>query len=163
MKITLKKFVPIFYVISALIILFAPYSSDSTLGTDGMRKILRILLYFFAIFNLVIVFISFFSKKKITLSQIMFLLSFTIYFIINSFNIYDNSIRITGILSLLLCIGFGLADDDSQLEAFTLFRKVWIIISIISAVCYLSYVFNLHLRYFFIICQQKLEHKLFHI
>ncbi len=147
MKITFKKYVPIFYVMSALIILLAPYAGDSTLGTDGMRKILKFLLYFFAIFNLVIVLISFFTKKKITLSQIMFLLSFAVYFIINSFHIYDYSMQIQKILTLLLCIGFGLADDESQLEAFTLFRKIWIIISTISVICYLSYMFKLPIPY----------------
>ena len=98
MKITLKKYVPIFYAISVLIVLFAPYASDSTLGPNGMRKILQILVYFFAITNLIAVLISFLSKKKITLSQIMFLLSFAIYFIIRTFLIYDNSIQIKGIL-----------------------------------------------------------------
>ena len=48
---------------------------------------------------------------------------------------------------MILCIGFGLSDDESQLNAFKLFRKIWIIISAISIVCYISYILKLPIPY----------------
>ena len=79
MKINFKKIVPIFYVISTLIILFAPYTEGRTLGSDSMRNFFRLFLYLLSFINIIIVFALTFDKKKITLSKILFLLSFNIF------------------------------------------------------------------------------------
>lgn len=147
MKFNLKKIVSVFFVISTLIILFAPYGIGSTLGNDYIRSGLRLVLYLLSFVNLGIVSASIIERKKITFSEILFLLSFTIYYIILFFHSYDNSIQITGILNLILCVGFGLSDEENQLNSYKLFKKIWILISLISAVCYISYILKLPIPY----------------
>ncbi len=147
MKIDVKKVVPIFFVISVLIILFAPYSGDSTLGNDGLRNFLRIIVYLFSFVNFILVLVSFLKNKTLNLSRILFIVSFAIYYILTIFHTYNNNIQIVGFLNLILCIGYGISDDEIKLNSYKLFRKIWIVISLISVVCYISYVLKLPIPY----------------
>lgn len=143
MKLNVKKIVPILFAISTIIILFAPYSGDSTLGNESLRKILKIIVYLFSFVNFILVLISFLKKKSLNLSKILFIASFVSYYILTIFHTYNNNIQMVGLLNLILCIGYGLSDDEIKLNSYKLFRKIWIVISAISVVCYIAYVFKL--------------------
>lgn len=143
MKINIKKYIPLFLTIAGIISIFAPFQTNSPLGSDSLRNLLKIISYILVGISFLIT-ITYTIKNRIKneISIILSLLSFISYFLLSVFHTVDNNIEFSGLLILIACITYVLLDNDTKKKTFELFKKTWIIISAISIICYLSYVLN---------------------
>ncbi len=135
------------YAISAIIILYAPYQIDSTLGNNSLRIVLRSFLYLIALSGLLFGISKKIKNSSINIRIIFYLLSFVVYFLLTTFHSYDGKISITGVLTLTLAIGFCFFEDKNKQETFEIFKKIWFVICIIAIICFVSYSFGLFLPY----------------
>ncbi len=142
-----NKIVPVLFAISALIIVFAPYQNDSTLGNDSLRNLLKVIVYFCAFCNLIFVLSNFLKCNKLSYKILLAFLSLSTYFYLTIFHSYDGKIKIVGVLSFILCTIFYLSSDNIKLETFKIIKKVWVVISVLSIICYISNVLNLFIPY----------------
>ena len=149
-RINKEKFCSIIFVICALMIIFAPYQSDSTLSLTSslLSNIFKILLYTFTGLNIILIIFPILKYKKTILIKDLFqTIPMIIFIIISSFHTYDGSISFSGFLFSLLWIIFALAPDNIKKRTFIYFKNAFIIICIAGIICYLSYDLNLFLPY----------------
>ena len=149
-RINKEKFCSIIFVICALMIIFAPYQSDSTLSLTSslLSNIFKILLYTFTGLNIILIIFPILKYKKTILRKDLFqTIPMIIFIIISSFHTYDGSISFSGFLFSLLWIIFALAPDNIKKRTFIYFKNAFIIICIAGIICYLSYDLNLFLPY----------------
>lgn len=149
-RINKEKFCSIIFVICALMIIFAPYQSDSTLSLTSslLSNIFKILLYTFTGLNIILIIFPILKYKKTILRKDLFqTIPMIIFVIISSFHTYDGSISFSGFLFSLLWIIFALAPDNIKKRTFIYFKNAFIIICIAGIICYLSYDLNLFLPY----------------
>lgn len=150
LKINKEKFCSIIFVMCALMIIFAPYQSDSTLSLTSslLSNIFKILLYTFTGLNIILIIFPILKYKKTILRKDLFqTIPMIIFVIISSFHTYDGSISFSGFLFSLLWIIFALAPDNIKKRTFIYFKNAFIIICIAGIICYLSYDLNLFLPY----------------
>lgn len=150
LKINKEKFCSIIFVMCALMIIFAPYQSDSTLSLTSslLSNIFKVLLYTFTGLNIILIIFPILKYKKTILRKDLFqTIPMIIFVIISSFHTYDGSISFSGFLFSLLWIIFALAPDNIKKRTFIYFKNAFIIICIASIICYLSYDLNLFLPY----------------
>ena len=150
LKINKEKFCSIIFVMCALMIIFAPYQSDSTLSLTSslLSNIFKVLLYTFTGLNIILIIFPILKYKKTILRKDLFqTIPMIIFVIISSFHTYDGSISFSGFLFSLLWIMFALAPDNIKKRTFIYFKNAFIIICIASIICYLSYDLNLFLPY----------------
>lgn len=149
-RINKEKFCSIIFVICALMIIFAPYQSDSTLSLTSslLSNIFKVLLYTFTGLNIILIIFPILKYKKTILRKDLFqTIPMIIFVIISSFHTYDGSISFSGFLFSLLWIIFALAPDNIKKRTFIYFKNAFIIICIAGIICYLSYDLNLFLPY----------------
>ena len=147
-KINLMKFTSIIIAISALLFLYAPFQSDSTLGNDSGRELFKVIIYGLSGVSFGISVLSFIKeKRKITKSILLYITSLLVYYSLLIFHSYNSSINLSGILILIICLGYCLIPDDYQLQSYKLFKKIWTIICLLSIICYLSYSLDLFIPY----------------
>lgn len=149
-RINKEKFCSIIFVICALMIIFAPYQSDSTLSLTSslLSNIFKILLYTFTGLDIILIIFPILKYKKTILIKDLFqTIPMIIFIIISSFHTYDGSISFSGFLFSLLWIIFALAPDNIKKRTFIYFKNAFIIICIAGIICYLSYDLNLFLPY----------------
>lgn len=149
-KINKEKLCSILFVICALMVVFAPYQSDSTLSLNSslLRNIFKVLLYTFTGINIILIIFPILKYKKPILRKDLFqTIPMIIFVIIRSFHTYDGSISFSGFLFSLLWIIFALAPDNIKKRTFIYFKNAFIIICIAGIICYLSYDLNLFLPY----------------
>ena len=149
-RINKEKFCSIIFVICALMIIFAPYQSDSTLSLTSslLSNIFKILLYTFTGLNIILIIFPILKYKKTILRKDLFqTIPMIIFIIISSFHTYDGSISFSEFLFSLLWIIFALAPDNIKKRTFIYFKNAFIIICIAGIICYLSYDLNLFLPY----------------
>lgn len=149
-RINKEKFCSIIFVMCALMIIFAPYQSDSTLSLTSslLSNIFKVLLYIFTGLNIILIIFPIIKYKKTVLKKDLFqIIPMIIFVIITSFHTYDGSINFSGFLFLLLWITFALAPDNIKMRTFIYFKNAFIIICIAGIICYLSYDLNLFLPY----------------
>ena len=150
LKINKEKFCSIIFVMCALMIIFAPYQSDSTLSLTSslLSNIFKVLLYTFTGLNIILIIFPILKYKKTILRKDLFqTIPMIIFVIISSFHTYDGSISFSGFLFSLLWIIFALAPDNIKKRTFIYFKNAFIIICIAGIICYLSYDLNLFLPY----------------
>lgn len=150
LKINKEKFCSIIFVMCALMIIFAPYQSDSTLSLTSslLSNIFKILLYTFTGLNIILIIFPILKYKKTILRKDLFqTIPMIIFVIISSFHTYDGSISFSGFLFSILWIIFALAPDNIKKRTFIYFKNAFIIICIAGIICYLSYDLNLFLPY----------------
>lgn len=150
LKINKEKFCSIIFVMCALMIIFAPYQSDSTLSLTSslLSNIFKVLLYTFTGLNIILIIFPILKYKKTILRKDLFqTIPMIIFVIISSFHTYDGSINFSGFLFSLLWIIFALAPDNIKKRTFIYFKNAFIIICIAGIICYLSYDLNLFLPY----------------
>lgn len=150
LKINKEKFCSIIFVMCALMIIFAPYQSDSTLSLTSslLSNIFKVLLYTFTGLNIILIIFPILKYKKTILRKDLFqTIPMIIFVIISSFHTYDGSISFSGFLFSLLWIIFALAPDNIKKRTFIYFKNALIIICIAGIICYLSYDLNLFLPY----------------
>lgn len=150
LKINKEKFCSIIFVMCALMIIFAPYQSDSTLSLTSslLSNIFKILLYTFTGLNIILIIFPILKYKKTILRKDLFqTIPMIIFVIISSFHTYDGSISFSGFLFSILWIIFALAPDNIKKRTFIYFKNALIIICIAGIICYLSYDLNLFLPY----------------
>lgn len=149
-RINKEKFCSIIFVMCALMIIFAPYQSDSTLSLTSslLSNIFKVLLYTFTGLNIILIIFPILKYKKTILRKDLFqTIPMIIFVIISSFHTYDGSINFSGFLFSLLWIIFALAPDNIKKRTFIYFKNAFIIICIAGIICYLSYDLNLFLPY----------------
>ena len=149
-RINKEKFCSIIFVMCALMIIFAPYQSDSTLSLTSslLSNIFKVLLYTFTGLNIILIIFPILKYKKTILRKDLFqTIPMIIFVIISSFHTYDGSISFSGFLFSLLWIIFALAPDNIKKRTFIYFKNAFIIICIAGIICYLSYDLNLFLPY----------------
>lgn len=149
-KINKEKLCSMLFVICALMVVFAPYQSDSTLSLNSLllRNIFKVLLYTFTGINIILIIFPIIKYKKPILKKNLFqIIPMIIFVIITSFHTYDGSINFSGFLFLLLWITFSLAPDNIKMRTFIYFKNAFTIICIAGIICYLSYDLNLFLPY----------------
>ena len=149
-RINKEKFCSIIFVMCALMIIFAPYQSDSTLSLTSslLSNIFKVLLYTFTGLNIILIIFPILKYKKTILRKDLFqTIPMIIFVIISSFYTYDGSISFSGFLFSLLWIIFALAPDNIKKRTFIYFKNAFIIICIAGIICYLSYDLNLFLPY----------------
>ncbi|MCI5702585.1 MAG: hypothetical protein MR265_01140 [Erysipelotrichaceae bacterium] len=150
LKINKEKFCSIIFVMCALMIIFAPYQSDSTLSLTSslLSNIFKVLLYTFTGLNIILIIFPILKYKKTILRKDLFqTIPMIIFVIISSFHTYDGSISFSGFLFSILWIIFALAPDNIKKRTFIYFKNAFIIICIAGIICYLSYDLNLFLPY----------------
>ena len=149
-RINKEKFCSIIFVMCAVMIIFAPYQSDSTLSLTSslLSNIFKVLLYTFTGLNIILIIFPILKYKKTILRKDLFqTIPMIIFVIISSFHTYDGSISFSGFLFSLLWIIFALAPDNIKKRTFIYFKNAFIIICIAGIICYLSYDLNLFLPY----------------
>ena len=142
-KINVYKYIPIFLSIASLIFVYAPFQSDSTLGNQTIRDILRIILYMLIIPCFFLTIVLYLKKKnKIDKSSIFAILSILIFYFFSTFNNGNNIFEFSGLITLISCVTYLLLPNDIQLKTYRIFKSIWTIICAISIVCYLSYILD---------------------
>lgn len=141
-----EKLSSILFVISALMILFAPYHANSTLSlhTNILNYLFRVAIYTFMLINAALIIFKYRRKKIDNLLQV---LPMIIYFLFASLHTYDNNIVLSGLLFFLLWILYALAPQKIKLLTFKYLKKAWIIISLMGIICYLNYYLKLFIPY----------------
>lgn len=150
LRINKEKFCSTMFVMCALIIIFAPYQSDSTLSLNSqlLSNAFKILLYAFTTLNIVLIIFPIIKYKKTILKRnLLQIIPMIVFIIITSFHTYNSSINFSGFLFLLLWITFALSPDNIKMRTFIYFKNAFIIICIMGIICYLSYNLNLFLPY----------------
>lgn len=149
-RINKEKFCSMLFVMCALMIVFAPYQSDSTLSLNSplLSNIFKMLLYIFTGLNIILIIFPIVKYKKPILKKDLFqIIPMIIFVFITSFHTYDGSINFSGFLLLLLWVTFALSPDNIKLHTFIYFKNAFIIICMMGIICYLSYDLNLFLPY----------------
>lgn len=145
-KINVKtRHVPSFlFAVIAIMVMFAIYHNDSTLGGDGAHGVLVGMIY--AFFVLAVVFLlSSIKLDKIRVSSLLVMLSVLAVVVLDLLSSYDTA-KIAG-LTVLLCLSFCLFPKDLQLKTFEVFRKIWVLACVVGVFCYLAYALNLPVPY----------------
>ena len=144
-----EKFSAILLVVSAVMILFAPYKSDSTLTlhTELLGTIFKYSIYAFAILNTIIIIFPYIKGKKLSMTNLLQVLPMLAYFLLSSFYTYDNKFVLSGFLFLWLWILYAMAPKEIQLLTFKYLKRVWVIASIFGIIFYLNYILDLFIPY----------------
>jgi len=128
----------------AILMMFAPYHGDSTLGGNWVRNAIVYSSYVLLAIS-VLLSVPIIKKEGIRYSSVLFIVPAVIAFIMNVFLNYGdtNASR----LVLLSWITFCLLPKDVQLRAFEIFKKIWVVICIVGIFCYACYIFGLPVPY----------------
>lgn len=140
-KIEIDKISSILLVIPALINVFARYQEDSTLGTNTIRSILRVIVYLCTSIEIIFV-INSLKFRKIKFVDILAILPMFFFYFLSIRN-YDGSLNFSKMLMLILWILYCLLKDNIKKDTFILWKKAFFIICGIGILCYVLYIIGL--------------------
>lgn len=139
------RYVPsFFFALIAVLILFALYHSDSTLGESWSQGFLVFIVYILVTI-LVIFLIPTIKKKSLGLNTVLEILPAIIVWIMN--NLLNYGTTGASNLTIVLWVLFCVAPRDIQRQSFIIFRKIWVIICFIGVFCYLCYTLKIPVPY----------------
>lgn len=139
----------IFFVISVMLVSFAPYQSDSTLSlhSNTFSSVTRVLLYGLVFINFILIVSSYLRTKKIDKANILQVVPLLLFFIITSFYSYNGIINFKGLLNLLQCITFVLSSKTIKLKTFKYFKKVIFVVCLLGIICFINYYLELFIPF----------------
>ena len=147
--ITKEKVCGFLFVLSALIMCFAPYQTDSTLSlsNEKIRLLLRIIQYIICAITLIIGVFPQLKKHRVNRISLIHILPILIYFSMIVFNNYYGGIIISGLLGIIQWIIFALSSEKIQSITFRYLKNAIFIISVLGIICYLNYTLKLFIPY----------------
>lgn len=129
------------YAIAAVIIMLAAYQGDSTLGTETLRKILRLALYGIAGISFVLNIIPLFRIRTIGIFNILAMIPVIMFYFISKINAFQSNNTVST-LHLIYWLLFCLSSREVQYGTFIILKKIWCVICIVGIICFLSYKFG---------------------
>lgn len=146
-QIKTRLILALLFSIDFVLIIWAPATQGSTLGSDTIRAITRVSYFVLPIIAILLQF--FLLKLRLIVLRFNFFVICTviIYYIITKFYVYSADIKMGSLSTMIGCIAFCLQDDDTKIIFWKIIKNILLIISIISIICYVSYIFHLGIPY----------------
>lgn len=132
------------FFLTLAISIWAVRTPNSTLGSDSLRFILKIIFYLLIIIEFTITFLL---RKKIKVYKIMVLIAIWPIIYWAYIHLWSFEVESLAITSPIIAFMFALQNNNVKKKVFILFKKLLVLISLIGIVCYFSYCFKIPIPY----------------